>query len=353
MKTRDIMYASHRDSCILGRYAFELTAALDAIYFDSNLSENVIGYRKLGKANYHFSAEAQKFARDHSPCVVIGYDISSFFNNLDHSILKSRLKSALDVTELSNDWYAVLRHVTKYRYVELADLKENITFGPRFRLPQCKLVCTVEELKNEKIQIRRNTKTFGIPQGTPISAALANLYLIELDRKMSELCSQLGALYRRYSDDILVVCAEHHEATIIEAFQSALEEHKLKLSEHKTERVLFSTTNKEEIQYLGFYISENEAIIRSNSLSRQWRKLRRAVRRAKQMGDVAIAAGLSSKVFTKKLRRRFSAAHDQNFSSYARRSASELNSKRILRQVRRFEFIADRAIRELNPPTNG
>jgi len=348
-KSRDIMYASHRDSCILSKYAHELNCLQEAIYLKEDLSRNVIGYRKLGKANYNFSADAQNFARAKAPCVILCFDISGFFDHLDHSLLKGRLKSLLGVSELPLAWHKVFRQVTRYRRVELDDLKANSKFGERFRSREHRLICTMEELKSEGIPIHLNPNTYGIPQGTPISAAFANLYLIELDRSMSAMTRELDALYQRYSDDIILICDAKDEVAITDRFLCEIANHKLEISHGKTERVVFDGTIGDSIQYLGFNISPDDAFIRSSSLSRQWRKLRRGIKRAKREGTAAIAAGQSKKIHTKKLRRRFSPIATRNFSSYARKSADVLSSKRIRTQIKRFEFIADRAIRELNP----
>ena len=101
-KDRPIMYASHRDACILSKYAWDLTTALDAHYETFGLGQHVIAYRKLGRANYHFSADAFKFARA-KPSVVLCYDITGFFDSLDHKILKERLKRIIQVGELPQD----------------------------------------------------------------------------------------------------------------------------------------------------------------------------------------------------------------------------------------------------------
>ena len=88
-KERQIMYASHRDACILKRYSLQLTDLLDKHYSSNGLDSAVIAYRKLGKANYDFSAEAFRFAIKMMPCSVLCFDITGFFDNLDHRILKS------------------------------------------------------------------------------------------------------------------------------------------------------------------------------------------------------------------------------------------------------------------------
>src|SRR5579875_1433034 len=57
-KERPIKYAAHRDACILSYYAYKITHELDARYRAIGISDNVIAYRALGKANYEFAAEA-------------------------------------------------------------------------------------------------------------------------------------------------------------------------------------------------------------------------------------------------------------------------------------------------------
>ena len=94
-KDRDIMYASHRDACILSKYSYDISRLLDKFYEDSNLCRNVIAYRRLGLSNYDFSSEAYRFCMANSPCVVLCFDITGFFDHLNHGILKDRLKRVL------------------------------------------------------------------------------------------------------------------------------------------------------------------------------------------------------------------------------------------------------------------
>jgi RNA-directed DNA polymerase len=101
-------------------------------------------------------------------------------------------------------------------------------------------------------------------------------------------------------------------------------------------------------RFPGPALSPDGAVIRSSSLARQWRKAKRSIARAKKIGDIAIAGGKAKKIYTKKLRRRFSPVGVRNFSSYSRRSADAFGSKKIARQVRRLESKTDKAIRDLN-----
>ncbi|MGY0571494.1 reverse transcriptase domain-containing protein [Bradyrhizobium sp. RDM12] len=347
-KLRPIMYASHRDACILSKYAWDLSRRLDEHYEKSKLGRHVIAYRKLGKSNYHFSADALQFARSSSKCVVLCYDVGGFFDHLDHRILKDRLKRILQVSELSPDWFRVLRRVTRYRWIERQTIADHPQFGPKMSLKSREPIATIAEILAEGLPIKSNPNKFGIPQGTPISSVFSNLYMLDIDEKMVDLCQKRGAMYQRYSDDILIVCNAEDETEIASTFDLQLSEHQLALNKDKSERVVFDKANLETFQYLGFNISPEGAVVRPGSLARQWRKARRSISRTKRIGAAAIAAGQASKIFTKKLRKRFYPVGLRNFSSYARRSAKAFDSKKIVRQVLRLERMIDRELRDFD-----
>ncbi|CAL78901.1 putative Reverse transcriptase [Bradyrhizobium sp. ORS 278] len=349
-KQRPIMYASHRDSCILSKYAWDLSKRLDAYYERKGLDRNVIAYRRLGKSNYHFSAEAFQFAKSRPGCVVLCFDISGFFDNLDHRILKRRLKFILEVEELGRDWFAVFRHVTRFSTVDKSALAAHPRFSSQLSGDSREPIATIAEVKLEGIPILVNDERFGIPQGTPISSALSNLYMLELDERMVECCRRCGALYQRYSDDILIVCNIGDEVQLRSAFLTELKKHQLEINEDKTERVVFGSVGAREFQYLGFNISAKGAAIRPGSLARQWRKAKRSIARTKRIGRAEMALGNATKIYTKKLRKRFYPVGSRNFSSYARRSASVFESKQMLRQVLRFERMIDAALRSMDDP---
>lgn len=347
-KDRSIMFASHRDACILSKYAFDLSKKLEKCYTASGLNDHVLAYRKLGRSNYNFSATALRFAQRHSPCVVLCFDITGFFDNLDHAILKNRLKNLLGVSELPHDWYAVFRQVTRFSYVELATLKAHPKFSKRIKSKSHRPIATIEELHKAGIPITVNANRFGIPQGTPISSAFSNLYMIEVDAQMKDVCDRAGALYQRYSDDILIVCPVTHEKKVTDALKAHIAAHKLQIKDEKTERALFEPNSPDVFQYLGFNISQAGGSIRPASLARQYRRAKRAIRQTKRAGERAIAAGKADKIYTKQLRKRFAPVGARNFSKYARRSAQAFRSKRITRQVLRFERMVDQAIRDMD-----
>ncbi|HYM36434.1 MAG TPA: reverse transcriptase domain-containing protein, partial [Steroidobacteraceae bacterium] len=208
VKERPIMYASHRDACILSCYSLRLNERLEEFYKGNALGEHVIAYRSLGKANYDFSAEVFEYAKAHSPCVILAFDVRGFFDTLDHRLLKARLNRILGTSTLSPDWYQVFKFVTKFHFLEKRELLGHPTFAGRFDQKGPVPIGTIAEIKEAGVKVYSNLNPkAGIPQGTPISASLSNLYMVDFDLATKGYCDSIGALYRRYSDDILVVCS--------------------------------------------------------------------------------------------------------------------------------------------------
>ena len=248
---------------------------------------------------------------------------------------------------LSRDWFAVFRAVTSFRQIPLATLKANAAFKDRFETRTRAPIATMAEVIAAGIRPLKNSNKYGIPQGTPISAVLANLYMWPVDVAMKAACDRLGALYQRYSDDILVICQPKDELALEALLKAEIGKLKLMVKDEKTEKSLFDPADPQSFQYLGFNVSPRGAVIRPGSLGRQWRKARRSLRRTEEMGRMAMAAGKADKIYTKKLRRRFSPVGLRNFSSYARRAAKSLKSKAIVRQVRRLERMVDDTIKAM------
>ena len=365
-KTRSIRYASHRDSCVLSFYAHKLNIALESFYKEQDISKNIIAYRSLGMSNYHFSAEAFRFAREKGPVAILAFDVTGFFDNLDHTFLKKRISQLMSFEKMPLDWYRVFRSITNYHDVDLEEFRSHPKFSSRFSTITGDRIASVEELKAAGIKFRRNPEVAagrlrGIPQGTPISAAASNAYMIDFDRAASNLCDRKGALYRRYSDDILVICRLHDAATVETEILRLIQDEKLDIATEKTERTHFDPTlatppTGKSAQYLGFTFNVSGPAIRESSLSRQWRKMRRAINRAKKSN--AWRKNKEPKIYTKKLYRKFTCVSTtkfgkskmlRNFSSYGRKSASAFGAdQKISRQLRRFERAALNEIKLLN-----
>src|SRR5690606_33345608 len=152
----------------------------------------------------------------------------------------------------------------------------------------------------------------GIPQGLPISAVLANLYLIDFDRTIiNELSGKLGAHYRRYSDDILILCKPDQMTSIDDYVNELVKQFHVKISTEKTERFLFrkmvynKNGNKRitaikiieddrcvidsPLNYLGFEFRGYNTLIKSTNIAKYYRRvieiIKRRARRAARLSS--------------------------------------------------------------------
>ena len=110
----------------------------------------------------------------------------------------------MEVEKLPADHYAVFKNVTKYSIWELEDLL-SITGLNLKEFNKRKVALDKEDYRKYRKRIQKNMKDHQIPQGSSISAVLANIYMIEADKKINEYVVSLGGMYRRYSDDFIVV----------------------------------------------------------------------------------------------------------------------------------------------------
>ncbi|AGH50196.1 Reverse transcriptase [Sphingomonas sp. MM-1] len=335
-KERPIMFASHRDACILSKYSAELVALLDRWYRDNSLDETVIAYRSLGLSNYHFARRVQDYVRSQPSLTVMCFDVTGFFDNLDHGRLKERLRWILGGGEIPGDWYAILKAITCYHYVNLDDLKKHDHLAQRIKERGHHPLATIGQIKALGVPINKNPNKVGIPQGTPISASFSNLYMTALDMELAVEATKRGALYQRYSDDILIACHPTSANTLEKLVEDRLLAWGLALQKAKTERVTLAGASTLTFQYLGYQLGHVEAKLRLKSLSRQWRTVKRALKKTERVGSSAVAAGKAKQIYTRKLNVRFTDAGPRNFLAYADRSADTLESGSLRKQVKRL-----------------
>jgi len=400
-KERPICFASHKDSLILGYYSFALTKSYEEYIKTHSFDDVVLAYRSdLGKCNIQFAKEVFDEVKARKQCSAIALDIKGYFDHIDHILLLEKWQKIIG-GRLPEDQFRLYNILTKYSYITQKILLKKYK-GPKKRnekapvtlmdiIPGMGILEKFNQLKKDQVivsNIEPNEKTnrlCGIPQGSPISALLSNIFLIDFDADLKKKSIVEGFVYRRYCDDIMVICntdkafdllnfiitkiSKEYFLTIQPAKVDLIDFHrnsKGKIRGFKRPRrtrrkigekekitirsspAVTTTLNEEKyyrpLQYLGFEYNGKDILIRSSSLSRFFWKLNYRLQRTVVMAHSPKSK--SDQIFLKQIYERYTHLGERNFLTYAYNAAKEsyetaghilmpgLNSNAIKRQVR-------------------
>lgn len=370
-KTREIYFANHLDSNIYSYYSELLNKHYESKLLLNGLQDCVIAYRRIplnsnrNKCNIDFADEVFQFIKNSSEeeIVALTFDIKSFFDNLDHKLLKKAWCNILSLKTLEKDHYNIFKNITKFSYIEekrlFQEFKDSIIVETKSGIIKNRKIVKSIYLRNKRAiaycdfkdfdkRIRKNKlivknkynyvesvvkakKMFskeskrikGIPQGSPISATLANIYLLEFDELINREVISRGGLYRRYSDDMIIICKKDDEMDLIDKVKTEIvsENNKLEIQDAKTQIFIFRKENgrfkcyqkhgelerdNKKFEYLGFEFDGKYITLRSASLSSYYRKLKRSMRKAHFYARYTKNVNAKGLIFKSRLYKRFS-----------------------------------------------
>ncbi|MRT57026.1 hypothetical protein GJV11_12960 [Enterobacteriaceae bacterium RIT693] len=350
IKERPIAYSSHVDSHIYSYYAEILDELYEKELCANGISKNVLAFRALNKSNIEFAYEAFQEIKHRGNCSAVGLDLSKFFDTLDHSFLKNAWCRLLSTDKLPEDHYAVFKAITKFSKVDknkVYDLMDVPKNNARHTKKTKKQICSFYDFRNKVRKanlITSNKANFGIPQGSPISALLSNIYMLNFDIEMNEYISSLGGVYFRYCDDMLFIVPSHEKNNVAGEAEKRLFKLKVSLNVKKTEiREFVVTPSKikcdKPLQYLGFLFDGNNIFLRSSSLSRYSDRMKRGVHLAKatmkSKNKIRKNKGLPSKgLFKEKIYARYAHVGRRNFLTYGYRASRIMHSNSIKKQLK-------------------
>ena len=235
-------------------YAERLGAFYEARLAACGLDNVVIGYRK-GSSNIKLARDAFAEIQSRGSCIALALDIKGFFDNICHDVLKNCWAALLAEGTLPEDHYKVFRALTTAGKIDRAELLRRLGFPSNARdreLPRP--LCSIVKFRHLRAAssdssklVCRHAGSKGIPQGTPLSAIAANISMLEFDAAVHAVVSAAGGSYRRYSDDILILCSPEHITALEAAVEDALKVHTktLALNADKREEVQFCAARSE------------------------------------------------------------------------------------------------------------
>lgn len=388
VKKRPISYACHRDSHLYSYYAnVLLNPPYERLLKHLALEDRVIAFRHGQGSNISMSRRAFDAISQLAPCTVYAFDVSKFFDRMDHAVLKSVWKKILGIHEsapLPDDHYAVFKSLTRFSYVHRTAALRELRIGQRrfdrmnSRMPLCDPQAFRDIVRGRKLVVV-NENRYGIPQGSPISALLSNIYLLDFDQVISATARLYGGQYWRYCDDILIVIptANEYSANVEFTAINKIKDLNLEINQKKTEVFRFSRTPQGELicearsaqttaftqgtkplQYLGFTFDGRKIMIRPQSLDRNRKRMNKAVKLARstqrsQNEERASTGEPVREIFTRKLLRTYGSLGDKNFHGYAKRSEEAMDSKSIKRQRQRRTENLGETIKRTAKPSDG
>lgn len=316
-KERQIYYAAHKDSWIYRYYAYLLNEKYNERAVADGIDSVSVAYRNNhpGKNNVDYALEAFRFIQKQESCYVMIGDFTDFFDNLEHRYLKKRICDLLQTKDLRDDYYAVFKNITNYSYVELSELLKYHNLSDdkvgRNELNALEQVMSPKQLRDHKEWIKKNPKweeRRGVPQGSPISAVLANIYMLETDKKIADYVRDVNGFYMRYSDDFIAIIPNvtlkefrNHDAWIRNTLDEA---GKIELKKEKTKAFHFENhcvrncvsllyegqeNGKDLIEFLGLSFDGKNIRLRDKTISRFYNKMYRKVR------SISSCAGVTKK----------------------------------------------------------
>ena len=172
----------------------------------------------------------------------------------------------------------------KLGIIKHIDNQSKFQHCPFYILKRRKMLCSSEEYRKKIVNqglVKKNNYGMkaipqGIPQGSPISDVLANIYLIDFDMEMNRIANETGAYYRRYSDDILWICSPEQADLIKKTTKECIEKQgkgTLVIEDTKTTHTNFLKVGSQLcyegdlFNYLGFSFDGKKALYRDKTIS--------------------------------------------------------------------------------------
>lgn len=332
-KVRDTFFASHLDAMIFSKYNSILAESYEKYIKDKPYDESIVAYRKIpvikgkkgNKCNIEFAKSAFQYIKQnqHKKLTVIVADITDFFGNLNHKILKKQWTKVLQKDTLPPDHYNLFKALTRIKYVESQQLfdaynqtmivergvcnssnkkeytRKRINSTKYFKEKNAVSYCNKDEFISNNLSLINSKKNkTGIPQGSPISATLANIYVLDFDKIIFAELENKG-FYQRYSDDLIIVCEQECEDEIIKLLRNTISGDKVKLTIEPDKTKLYhfekidgifkgfeiNLTTKQPcfnkpLEYLGFSFDGQRVLIKDAGFSKFYRSMKGAINRS-------------------------------------------------------------------------
>lgn len=161
---------------------------------------------------------------------------------------------------------------------------------------------TKEFKEFKKHALYKNKKPYGIPQGSGMSAVCSNIHLIDFDKEITKWISKHKGLYRRYSDDLIIVIPSINSKQKIAEYKNEImnivnqyrnyglivQSEKTEVRQYKEGKILDTYDVPATLDYLGLVMDGSTVQLREKSLFKYYS---RAYRKAKVCKNITNRTG--------------------------------------------------------------
>lgn len=246
--------------------------------FEEDLDDNIeIVVRKVNNNSYHFTRYRQLlFVKSatkppRSVCIPTLRDkltISSL-NELMNEVFGNDCRTQMPQIIIDD----ILKKINDYEYFIKLDIKgfyasisqEQLLVRLKRKIRKKQILNLIEKaiktasisypVKNKILMVERKR---GIPEGLPISNTLANIYMMDLDKKYS---GKNNLAYYRYVDDILILVTKNDFDNVKKEIEGDIGELELKFNEKKDEGLI-----EQGFEYLGYKINSFLVTVRHSGV---------------------------------------------------------------------------------------
>jgi len=145
--------------------------------------------------------------------------------------------------------------------------------------------------------VNKNKNNKGIPQGSPVSGLLANIYLIDFDNDIKN--NFPDVFYRRYSDDLVFVCRKDQRISLLEFIDKKIKDSLLHINSEKSfisyfkkdggKTICEKVTNgldekrtRNYVDYLGLEFCGEKIFLRKNTIQKlKYKQVKKAIKQLK------------------------------------------------------------------------
>lgn len=218
--------------CVKDRIVHTWLAQKISPILEKQFARSSYGYRP--HRSYMDAIQRVEFLRDSGYGWVVDADIKAFFDNIHHRLLQEKIIQALPNSSLCELIHQAITAQQQEHHGELS-------FGANIGV--------------------------GIPQGSPLSPLLANLFLNELDTTMLD----SGFEIVRYADDFIVHCKTEQGALLaLDEVTQVLKKNQLELNHDKTRITNFELG----FNFLGVNFIDQLTLAESLHTDRCWHNLK-------------------------------------------------------------------------------